>query len=200
MLASPPDTQSHLLLRLLDRSDGEAWEQFVRMYRPLVFRVAVRRGHQPHDAEDVVQAAFAAVVERLAEWHGRRGRGRFRPWLLAIARNIAVNQLCRQRPGAVGAGGEAWPEVMDSIAADQSQCAMEFDAEYRRELFRRAADRVRTDVTESTWQAFQLTQLDGISVAVAAQRLQMSHGAVYLARCRVMERLRQAVTMLEDSE
>ena len=59
---------------------------------------------------------------------------------------------------------------------------------YRREVYRWAADEVRAVVTATTWSAFHLTHVEGVSIADAAAQLGLSVGNVYIARSRVISR------------
>ena len=88
---------------------------------------------------------------------------------------------------------EQQPEPDDSSLAD-------FDHEYRRAVFRWAQGQVRHEFHESTWDAFWLTTVDGLSVEQAAEQLGKSSGAVYAARSRVMRRLKEVIRRFEDSE
>lgn len=74
------------------------------------------------------------------------------------------------------------------------------DWEYRRELYLQAARLVQRDVQPETWRAFELTVIDGISNQAAANQLGKSLGTIYTARCRVMQRLRDVITELEESD
>lgn len=65
-----------------------------------------------------------------------------------------------------------------------------FDAESRREIFRRAADTIRGHFAPHTWQAFWLTTIDDLPAAEVGRRLGISVGAVYIAKSRVPTRLR----------
>jgi RNA polymerase sigma-70 factor (ECF subfamily) len=73
----------------------------------------------------------------------------------------------------------------------------EFDLEYRRELFRQSAERVRDEVTERTWQAFWRTTVGEQAIPAVAAELNMSVGSVYIARSRVLARLREIVSRME---
>ncbi|WP_442511448.1 hypothetical protein SH528x_003129 [Novipirellula sp. SH528] len=50
-----PETRLSLIGKLHDPAAAEAWAEFVRLYQPIVFRVARQRGLQHADAEDLTQ-------------------------------------------------------------------------------------------------------------------------------------------------
>src|SRR6478735_9011043 len=103
-MPSLPETRASLILRLPDAADARAWDDFVAVYAPLVYRLARRQGLQPADADDVVQDVLSAVCRSVETWLARAERGPFRAWLLTIAKNIAINALSRQKPGHRGSG------------------------------------------------------------------------------------------------
>lgn len=80
MPPSPPETRASLILRLPNAADVAAWDEFVSVYGPSVFRVARQRGLQPADADDLVQEVFSAVAKQVSDWVLRPDRGRFRAW------------------------------------------------------------------------------------------------------------------------
>lgn len=63
MLPSSSETRVSLILRLRDAADVAAWDEFVAIYGPIVYRMALRQGPQRADADDVVQQVFAAVAQ-----------------------------------------------------------------------------------------------------------------------------------------
>lgn len=199
MPPSPPETRASLILRLPNAADAAAWDEVVAIYGPLVFRLARRRGLQIADADDLVQDVFAAVAKQIEAWLERTDRGRFRAWVLRIARNIAVNRLSRMPLGGAAIGGD-WVCDFVETPVRQSELSNQFDLEFQREVFRWAAVQVRTVVSESTWQAFQLTHVDEVPIADAAGQLGISIGAVYIARNRVMKRLRELALQFEVHE
>ena len=72
--------------------------------------------------------------------------------------------------------------------------------EHRRELFRWAADRVKRTVNETTWKAFWMTAVQELAVETVASELGLTTGAVYIARSRVLARLRDEVLKWEDDD
>lgn len=196
-MPSPPETRASLILRLPDAADVAAWDEFVALYGPLVYRLARRKGIQPADADDLVQEVFSSVAESVADWLDRTDRGPFRAWLFRIARNTAINFLTRPRHRPMSRGGET--SQLDEFAADDD-ATDEFELEFKREAFRRAAEEVRERVSEQTWEAFWLTSVETQSIAEAADQLGMSVGAVYIARSRVMKKLRDQVARFAAEE
>ncbi len=211
MIPSPPETRASLILRLPDAADVAAWDQIVAIYGPLVYRMGLRQGLQAADADDLVQEVFTAVARSVSQWLERSDRGKFRAWLLTIARNIAVNFLTRRRHRPIGDGGNhdgrnrngAQDSARDWVAdipAPDCELSGEFDLEYRREVFRWAADQIQETVTDKTWQAFWLTHVDGRSIADVAEHLGISTGNVYIGRSRVMSRFKELTKQFEEVE
>jgi RNA polymerase sigma-70 factor (ECF subfamily) len=195
-MPSLPETRASLILRLPDAADARAWDDFMVVYAPLVYRLARRHGLQPADSDDLVQDVLAAVAKSVETWLNRDDRGPFRAWLLRIAKNHTMNALTRHKYRPTGTGDSSmaqWLAQQPSSNGDASQ----FDLEYRRELFHWAAERVREEVTDRTWQAFWRSTIDEQSIAAVAEQLQMSVGSVYIARSRVMARLRELVRNCE---
>lgn len=200
MAHSPPETRASLIVRLRDAADVAAWDEFAAIYGPLVFRLALRQGLQAADADDVVQQVFVAVAQSVEQWQAKPERGRFRAWLLAIARNIAIKTLTRRPLGGVGFGGDSWQGAANEIKASNDDASGRFDMEYRREVYRWCAEQVRGSVSKNTWEAFQLTHVDGIRIDEAAKRLGMPIGGVYVARSRVIKLLRELAEQFEVPE
>ena len=73
-----------------------------------------------------------------------------------------------------------------------------FAAEHRREVFHWAAARVKALVEETTWQAFWKSSVESMPIAEVARVLGISVGNVYVARSRVMAKLRSEVSRFED--
>ena len=108
-----PETRNSLLLKVRDPADAVAWEEFVAIYRPLIYRLARRRGLQDADAEDLAQRVLVSVSEAIRTWEKDERRGTFRAWLLRVARNAIINALTRTRPDAAVGG----TSVMEQLEA-----------------------------------------------------------------------------------
>jgi RNA polymerase sigma factor (sigma-70 family) len=195
-----PSTRHSLVLRLRDARDEAAWAEFVEIYEPLVYRLARHKGLQDADARDLCQEVFRAVASAIERWDPDPAKGRFRAWLFRIARNLLVNFLASERRHVRGSGSTSVQEMLEAQPASNTQAEAEFRAEFQRRAFRWAAEQVQNDFTTSTWQAFWKTGVDNQPIAAVAKELGLSPGAVYIARSRVLARLRERVEQLtEDS-
>jgi RNA polymerase sigma-70 factor (ECF subfamily) len=194
-----PTTRASLLLRLRDPQDHEAWQEFVTLYEPLLYRLLRRYGLQDADAREVMQEFFLAVGRSIDRWEPTKERGSFRGWLRRVVRNLAINWLKSRQRGTVASGGSEMQAMLELLPAAGWPETLEFDLELRRALFHRAADLVRAEVHEPTWQAFWETAVVGTSTTDAAQKLGMTSGAIRVAKCRVLARLQAIIRQWEKT-
>jgi RNA polymerase sigma factor (sigma-70 family) len=192
-----PSTRASLLVRLRDPQDERAWAEFTAIYSPLVYRLARRKGLQDADAADLVQEVLQAVASAIDRWDPDPMRGPFRNWLFRIARNLIINLLASQHRHPRGIGGADFVSLLEDRASPSREDSALFELEYRRQLFEWASDRIRTEFQETTWAAFWRTWVDGRKSKDVAEELGLSLGAVYMARSRVVARLREVIDGVE---
>jgi len=173
--------------------------EFVEIYEPLIYRLARRKGLQEADADDLTQEVLNTVAGAIERWDPDPARGSFRSWLFRITRNLIVNLLAarRRRTANYGTGGTDMVALLEAQPAPEGEDSVLFDAEYRRRVFAWAADRIRGSFHQTTWQAFWRTGVLGHDVHSVAVSLGLTPGAVYVARSRVMARLRQEIEQIE---
>ena len=191
-----PETRASLLVRVRDHRDAAAWAEFLAIYEPLVFRLMRRQGIQDADARELTQDVLVAIAKAIERWDPDPARGSFRAWLFRIARNLMINFLSRQKAYHRGSGHSDMQRLLEQQPSTGEESAL-YDLECRRQLFHWAADRVRAEFTENTWQAFWRTCVSGESITDVAIDLRMSAGAIYVARSRVMARLRETVKTID---
>lgn len=194
-----PLTRASLLVQLRDGDNTDAWHEFVRLYGPVVYGFARKRGLQDADAADLMQDVMRSVSSAIGRLDYDRKQGTFRGWLFTITRNKVFNFLSARRIRPQGSGDtttnkllETHPEAVDGADA--------WELEYQRRLAAIAMEQVQTEFQESTWRAFWLTAVEGQSAADVAQQLKLSSGAVYVAKSRVLARLKQEVDNLRRQE
>lgn len=185
-----PETRESLVVRIRDTSHHEAWKEFVAIYEPLIYRLVRGRGMQHADAQDLSQEVFVAVAGAIDRFDPDSTRGSFRGWLFRIARNLMINYLNRQKDPR-GTGDTGIMQLIEEQTPANDDAAALFDIEWKREVLRWAAEETRPEFKEDTWRAFWLTGVEGASVEDVARLLGKSPGAVRIARCRVLARLKQ---------
>ncbi len=70
---------------------------------------------------------------------------------------------------------------------------------FDRELMEMAIEKVQNRVTPTTWEAFRLTALEGLSGAEASQQLAASVASVFVSKHRVQKLLKEEIRRLEAS-
>lgn len=192
-----PETRDSLIVQVKDRNNGEAWELFSQIYRPVIYRIARNRGLQDADAHDLAQQVLINVARAIGQWNKADESTKFRHWLSRVVRNALLNALTRL-PRDLSSGGTSSNRSLAEIADSDNEIDAQIENEYRRELYLRASDTVKASVELSTWNAFEQTVLHGREISDVAQSLGLSAGAVYTARSRVMMRLQEEVRTLQE--
>ncbi len=187
------DTRSSLIARLANVGDDDSWREFASLYEPLIYRQARRYGLQHADARELVQDVLIAVSKAISRFTVDKNRGRFRSWLYAIGRNTSIRHLARIRRAECASGDSRIQTAIAETPDPRSIAPREFDLELKRHAFLWVAKQVRGEFQPKTWQAFWSTAVENHSIQSTAETLDMSVGAVYIARTRVMARLRTRV-------
>jgi RNA polymerase sigma-70 factor, ECF subfamily len=185
-------TSVSLLRRLHSEEREIAWERFVELYAPLIYSWTLRSGLSGSDAADCVQDVLALLVEKLPAFTYDPNKS-FRAWL----RTVTVNKcrdILRRNAGVSHRTAPLAPEH----AFSPDHVELFTDEEYQRSLVHRALEVMQTEFEPNTWKACWEFVTSGDSVSQVAQRLGMTENAVYLAKSRVLRRLREELDELLD--
>jgi RNA polymerase sigma-70 factor (ECF subfamily) len=189
-------TRASLLARLGNPQDRAAWQQFVELYGSLVYGFARQRGLQDADAADLTQEVFLAVAQAMGRWRYDKERGKFRGWLFGITRHMVSKFLKSRCLEPVGSGDTNTRQRLDEEPSSEPALEAVWEHEFQQQLFRVAAEQVREHFAPTTWDAFWGTAVEGRPAAEVAKQLDLSVGAVYVARSRVLARLTQEVQQM----
>jgi RNA polymerase sigma-70 factor (ECF subfamily) len=196
-MAEPPLTRVSLLTRLKDGGDADAWLEFVRLYGPVVYGFARKRGLQDADAADLMQEVLRSVARNAERMEYDPTRGTFRGWLYTVTRNKIYNFLSSQRNRPKATGDDSAQERLDSVADRTSDRDDDWELEYQRQLSAKAMDAVKSEFQANTWKAFWGTAVEGRGAQEVGSELKMTPGAVYVAKSRVLARLREEVQRMQ---
>jgi RNA polymerase sigma factor (sigma-70 family) len=191
-------TRPSLLLRIRDAGDRAAWEEFVGLYAPLIYRFARRRGLQDADASDVSQQVLQIVAQAGRRLDYDPSRGSFRGWLLTVTRNVVINGLKRKNRQPIATGATSLHERLGAQPAPGPPEEAIWEQEYQRSRLAWAAEKVRPRFEESTWCAFWRTAVEGETPREVAQALGLSVGAVHIAKSRVIARLKDVLKEIQE--
>ncbi len=198
MSMASPETRWSLVVRLQDERDEAAWHEFIVEYEPFLLTYLHRRGLQEADARDVAQQVMTSICQSVANWKPDGRPGAFRRWMATIARHAAIKFMHRKSRQPDSGGGTAFLARMNDVASVDNDTAAQ--QEYQQAVFAWAVSRVKDEFRESTWTAFWETLVVHRPIDVVAKELGLSTGAVYMARSRVMARLRTQVAQLLDAD
>lgn len=199
-MADSPHTQPSLLLRLRNERDRDAWSRFVEVYGPLVYGYLRKQGVQDADSADIAQDVMADVARSIKTFDYQPSPGAFRRWLFTVVKNRLRNHWRDNGRQPHGTGDTRVLETLLQQPDQRRQETSAWDDNYQRRLFQYAADAVHGDFSEATWRAFWLTAVDGEVPSQVARSLGMTVAAVYLAKARVIARIREQVEMLDGGE
>lgn len=185
-------TSPSLLEQVATDPTRSAWPLFVELYTPLLFSWVRRLGLTEHDAADMVQDIFAVLVEKMPGFHYNPQQS-FRAWLKTVLLNRWRNHTRKSNAHQV----DSDPAVLEQIPAPEVEVFFE-EEEYRQALVNRALTLMQTEFEPATWRAcWEFVVRDRPAAEVAAE-LGLTVNAVYLAKSRVLRRLRERLAGLLD--
>jgi RNA polymerase sigma factor (sigma-70 family) len=199
-MGDSPSTRPSLLVRIRDAHDAAAWSRFVEVYAPLIYGFARRNRLQDADAADLTQDVLRRVAAAVSRLDYDAARGSFRGWLFTVVRNRLRTFLARRPRQCPGCGELAAQAILEEQPAPEDDPAARWDREYEQRLMAWAAHQVRDQVEEATWQAFWRTSMDGKTAKEVAGELGMTVAAVYMAKSRVVARLKEQIRELQGEE
>jgi RNA polymerase sigma-70 factor (ECF subfamily) len=176
---------------LREGGDEPAWNRLADLYTPILFSWARRCGETEADAADLVQEVFVVLWQTLHTFQHKRP-GAFRSWLRTLMlnklrdrkrREARLEKVLAQRPQEA-----ELPDVAELF----------WESEYQQELANRALRLMQTEFAPTTWKACWETVVRGRSSDEVARELGISENAVYIAKCRVLRRLREELSGLVE--
>jgi RNA polymerase sigma-70 factor (ECF subfamily) len=172
--------------------DQEAWQRFTALYTPLLYYWTRHLGLQPHDAADLVQEVLVILVRKLPDFNYDEHRS-FRAWLRTILLNKWRDNGRRRCEPPLDANDPAFAELAVADAAEAIG-----EADYQQHLLQRALEVMQAEFQPTTWKACWEYVVAGRPASEVAAELGISVGAVYVAKSRVLSRLRQELKGLLD--
>ncbi len=182
-------TSRTLLDRLRNQQDPHAWRGWLRIYEPWLRDWLGRHHFQPADTDDLLQNILVVVSRKLPAFVHNGQAGAFRAWLRRIL-VTEVRSFWRQRQHNPADPSADFFDRLEDPGSEQSR---QWDREHDQQVVRRLLAAIQPDFEESTWEVFRLLVLEDRPAAEVAQRTRLSRNAIYVAKSRVLKRLREEV-------
>jgi RNA polymerase sigma-70 factor, ECF subfamily len=191
------ETHQSLLVRA-QHGEENAWKDLTELYRPLIIGWLNRQGVPAADLDDLSQDVLLTVVKHLPNFQHSGRRGAFRSWLRTIVCSRTTDYWRAIDAGTQGQGGSGAVVVLQQITDPDSELNRQWDEQHDRYVIDCLLDLVEEEFEPATLQAFRRLAIDGASGAETAEELGMAVAAVYAAKSRVLQRIRQLAEGLID--
>jgi RNA polymerase sigma factor (sigma-70 family) len=181
-----------------DPKDQAAWNDFVARYEPKILQWCRGWRLQESDARDVTQNVLLKLQRLLAKFSYDASKS-FRGWLRTLTHHAWRDLVAERERGGIGSGDSRMVELFENIQAGDD-LEKHLEEEFHRELMEQAMVLVQPRVAARTWDAFRMTALEGLSGAIAADRLEMNITRVYTAKSQVKMMIREQIRKLAEIE
>jgi len=183
-------TTTQILEELEDSNDSHVWKNFCDHFNPVVVRFARRLGLSAVDAEDAAQEAMMTFLRAFRSGKYQPAKGRLSDWLFGVARRVILN-LRGRRPLELLIADKATGTSFWDLIQDDHDIKTTWETEWQQMVLSRCLEQVRREVDHRIFNAFELYALCDKPVDEVTKSLGMSRNAVYIAKSRVLSRLRQ---------
>lgn len=191
-------TSPSLLDRLHENADPTAWDRLTSLYSPLIRGWLRKHDIRQDDADDLVQEVLVIVVRRFPEFRHNTRTGAFRAWLRTITLNVCRDfwKSNRLRPNAPG--GSDFGGYLEQLADDTNPLAQQWDRDHDVFVTKRLLAMIQPQFEATTWNAFCRLAIEGQSAAEVAKDLGITPNAVFIAKSRVLAKLREEAAGLVE--
>lgn len=200
------ETSKSLLFRVKN-GDEFSWNEFYKLYSPLVRLHGGDFGLNVEEQKELVQKVMCEIFQKdiLGKYsidqvpddviykHDPKVKGRFRHYMRAIIGNQAKAMLRKRRANAVSIDD---PEVPDVFSEDDIE--RKYEEEYRMLVLNDALKELKNQVESKTFAAFEMYALQNRPPKEVAEFLNISIESVYTNRSRCISKLKDIVKSLEE--
>jgi len=195
-------TRGSLLIRLKDWQDHDSWHEFVKIYKRLVYSVALKAGLSETEAEDAVQDTFLAVSKKMPGFDYNPAIGSFRSWLIKNTQWRVADQLRKrkhQAPPRASTLTEGRTATIDRIPDTKAPDLNELcEQEWKNAVYRIALEKVKKKVSAKQFQLFDLYVTKDWKPKKVADAFGVSVNEVYLAKKRVGDEIKEQIKLVSD--
>lgn len=190
-------TTTQVLEELKTSNEEQVWRRFCDHFRPVVVNFACHLGLSATDAEDAAQETMVEFLKAFRSGKYDREKGHLGNWLFGVARRVILNLRGHQPLERLVADKTTGTSFWDLIQDDHS-IKHSWETQWRQMVLTKCLEQARRELDSKVFEAFELYALSETPVEEVAQRLKMSRNAVYIAKSRVLSRLRQLERQFDE--
>ena len=176
----------------------EDWDRLVKLFSPVIYHWVKRSNLQDSDIADICQEVFSAAYLGLGAFHKDSQGGSFRGWLYRVTQS-KIRDFYRRKKKTPTPAAEGEPSVLDILhgyPAEENSESEPNPQQSTKILAQRAIDLICDDFDPKTWAAFYAVTVDSRPPADVAVEIGISVSSVYVAKSRVLKRLREELAGL----
>jgi len=184
-------TTSKTLLSKITHGDEIGWREFYGTYRALIIYKGMEDySLQGEDLETLLQDVMLSVFRSSGAFNYDPSLGRFRDWLRKII-DARANDILRVKYRRKHE--DALKENFLDAAPSKSALEKQWDYEWYLHVLNQALDELKQRIEPLTYQMFELYALKEMAPAEVAYILRVKKNAVYLAKKRALDMLREII-------
>ena len=186
-------TRESLLLKVKNKGDEEAWQEFSDYYLSFVQMVLDKLNIDKDISNDISQEVLLRIWSAFQSENGIQRDGKFRNWLGTVITKKAksVSKRLKRIPSE-----SIDPKDAKNIQ-DQNDVETYIDEEWKLFLTNKAIEETKKRFRGKAYEVFQL-DLDGRSVEEICKELDLSIHAVYTYRARFKKQLVKQIRALQS--
>ena len=182
------------LLSKLRQGDDISWQEFYRIYSPLIALCGQDYNLSNADIDELIQLTIIAVFKD-NKFHYQPEKGRFRDYLRTIIRHRAIDLKRKERKKMLESSLDELPELQDECSDPLTQ---HWEDEWKRHILRQALDELKNQIEPESYQAFELYALKEWSALEVAHFLHVSKSVVYTNKNRAIIKLREIIKEMDE--
>lgn len=172
----------------------------VQVYDSLFRGWLTAQGVHPDDSDDLVQEILLVMMRKLPEFEHQGKPGSFRAWARQVALNCVRRSWRTKKRVPVATGDSEFLSYLNQLSDAGSELTQEWDRQHDRVVVQRLLDLIRVDSDSQVWEAFSLHVVKGEPVSTVTETLGVKPGYVYVAKSRILNRLRELADGLVDGK
>lgn len=181
------------VLRAAAKGDPDAWRSLIDQHSGRVFGLIYRQCGDRELAEEISQATFVRVLEKLSTY---QEQGKLEPWLFRIALNLLRDEMRRRKRQAVPMDFNTTPpETVGASASEGDAPSDQLEAAEQAELVRQA---VRT-LPDADRELLNLRYTVGLGYQEIADTLGQPLGTVLARGHRALKKLKAKLDAREQA-